>query len=88
MAENCGQNMLEQVKTLWNKLVINIVCAFYIFGQEICILNFLRHVTQSLLSSLQNALYFIKLSFVVLKILTCYINFEVKYHCPGAMPEG
>jgi len=40
---------------------------------------------QSLRSSLPNALYFIKLSFMVHKILISYVNCAVKYHCPGAM---
>jgi hypothetical protein len=60
----------------------------HIFIQQIYLLNFLKRATQSPFIFPQNAVYFIRLSFVVHEIFVCYIKDALKFKCSGPVPNG
>jgi hypothetical protein len=61
---------------------------FYIFFQQIYVLNFLNMLHAVRFFSLQNAVYFIMLHFLVPVLFALYIQGVLKFQCQIPVPKG
>ena len=61
---------------------------FYIFIQQTYLIIFLDFLSPPSFIPPQNVVYFLILSFLVLKIFTFYINGVLNCKCPAPGPEG
>ena len=66
-------------------LLLHLVgCLYYLYS----VMFFFGLVKQSQFIPLQNVVYFISLTFLVLKIFTLYINDVLLFKCPFSGPKG
>ena len=62
--------------------------SFYIFSQQIYLIIFLDFISPSSFIPPQNAVYFLMLPFLIIKIFTFYRNGVLNCKCPAPGPKG